>query len=174
MPKLPLSDLRVVEIGSGDQLGYCGKLFSDFGAEVIKIEPPGGDPMRQHAPLVDAGNGKSESGVFAWLNTNKHSVIADLENAADVMHLKTLLLSCDLLLDARPPSIIPTSLLNHDDLRRDNPGLAITAISWFGENGLYSDFHATDSICRALAGCVKKWSAPRKARRCYRVTGISL
>ena len=155
MPKLPLSDLRVVEIGSGDQLGYCGKLFSDFGAEVIKIEPRGGDPMRRHAPLVDASNGKSESGVFAWLNTNKHSVIADLENTADVAAIKKLLQSCDLLLDARAPASIPTSLLNHDDLRKDNPGLAITAISWFGENGLYSDFHATDAICRALSGNVK-------------------
>lgn len=172
MSERPLSDLRVVEIGSGDQLDYCGKLFSDFGAEVIKIEPHGGDPMRRHAPLVDAGNGQSESGVFAWLNTNKHSVIADLESAADIAAIKKLVKSCDLLLDARPPSIIPTSLLNHDDLRRDNPGLAITAISWFGENGLYSDFHATDAICRALAGCVK-WSAARKGRRCCRATGRS-
>jgi len=157
LPKsdFPLSDLRVVEIGSGDQLDYCGKLFSDFGAEVIKIEPPGGDPMRRHAPLVDTGDGKMEGGVFAWLNTNKRSVIADLDNAADVAAIKELLESCDLLLDARSPSDIPASLLNHDDLRRDNPGLAVTAISWFGENGLYSDFHATDSICRALSGNVK-------------------
>ena len=155
MSELPLSDLRVVEIGSGDQLDYCGKLFSDFGAEVIKIEPPGGDPMRQHAPLIDAGGGKREGGVFAWLNTNKHSVIADLDSAADVAAIKRLLQSCDLLLDARAPASIPGSLLDHDDLRRDNPGLAITAMSWFGENGLYSDFEATDAICRALSGNVK-------------------
>ncbi len=155
MSRLPLDDLRVVEIGSGDQLAYCGKLFSDFGAEVIKIEPDGGDPMRQHAPLVDAGQGRRESGVFAWLNTNKHSITADLDDVADVAAIKTLLQSCDLLLDARPPTEIANSLLTHDDLRRDNPGLAITALSWFGENGLYSEFQATDSICRALSGNVK-------------------
>lgn len=155
MSEFPLSDLRVVEIGSGDQLGYCGKLFSDFGAEVIKIEPPGGDPMRRHAPLVDVGNDTSEGGVFAWLNTNKHSVIADLDDASDVADIKRLLQSSDLLLDARAPASIPGSLLDHDDLRRDNPGLAITAISWFGENGLYSNFEATDSVCRALSGNVK-------------------
>ncbi|HBF57039.1 MAG TPA: hypothetical protein DDW72_24575, partial [Afipia sp.] len=44
MSSLPLSSLRIVELGSGDTLGYCGKLFADFGAEVIKIEPQGGDP----------------------------------------------------------------------------------------------------------------------------------
>src|SRR5882762_3079634 len=84
MPVLPLSELRVVEIGSGDALGYCGKLFSDFGAEVIKIEPPDGDPARKLAPLVHAGGGRCESGVFAWLNTNKRSVAADLNQTADV------------------------------------------------------------------------------------------
>lgn len=155
MSELPLSDLRVMEIGSGDQLAYCGKLFSDFGADVIKIEPPGGDPMRRHAPVVDAGSGEREGGVFAWLNTNKRSLTADLEDAADVARIQALLASCDLLLDARPPSVIATSRLTHEDLRRDQPGLAITAISWFGENGLYSDFKATDSVCRALSGNVK-------------------
>ena len=74
MPVLPFSELRVVEIGGGDALGYCGKLFSDFGAEVIKIEPPRGDPARNIAPLVDTGGGRSESGTFAWLNTNKRSI----------------------------------------------------------------------------------------------------
>src|SRR3954447_12366480 len=92
---LPLSELRVVEIGSGDALGYCGKLFSDFGAEVIKVEPPGGDPARHIAPLVDAGNGRRECGTFAWLNTNKRSITAALDNPADVQGIRSLLSSSD-------------------------------------------------------------------------------
>jgi crotonobetainyl-CoA:carnitine CoA-transferase CaiB-like acyl-CoA transferase len=155
MPHLPLSDLRVVEIGSGDTLDYCGKLFSDFGAEVIKIEPSGGDPARHYPPLVDVADNKRESGYFAWLNTNKRSVTADLDNADDVSRIRTLLASCDLLIDGRTPAEIPTSLLTHDDLRKEQPGLAITAISWFGEHGLYSNYQATDSICRSLSGSVK-------------------
>src|SRR4051812_18158515 len=155
MPSFPLSDLRVVEIGSGDTLDYCGKLFSDFGAEVIKIEPSGGDPARHYPPLVDVGDNKRESGYFAWLNTNKRSVTADLDNADDVARIRTLLASCDLLIDGRTPAEIPTSLLTHDDLRKEQPGLAITAISWFGEHGLYSNYQATDSICRSLSGSVK-------------------
>ena len=84
MQKFPLTGIRVVEVGSGDALGYCGKLFSDFGAEVIKIEPPGGDPLRRAAPFADVGDGAQESGVFAWLNTNKASVVADLHDADEV------------------------------------------------------------------------------------------
>lgn len=155
MPELPLSELRVVEIGSGDALCYCGKLFSDFGAEVIKIEPPGGDPARQLAPLVDAGHGHRESAYFAWLNTNKHSIVADLENDGDLANLRTVLADADLLLDGRPPAEIARARLNHDDLRKADPSLAITAISWFGEHGPYRDYATTDSVCRSLAGLVK-------------------
>ena len=83
MPSLPLSSLRIVELGSGNTLGYCGKLFADFGAEVVKIEPPGGDPLRRTLPpLLPAPGGEMLSGTFAWLNTNKRSITADLESEA--------------------------------------------------------------------------------------------
>ena len=155
MPQLPLSELRVVEIGSGDALGYCGKLFADFGADVIKVEPSGGDAARKIATLVDAGNGRHESGYFAWLNTNKRSLSADLDRPAGVAKVRALLESADLLLDARHPTVINASPLSHENIRRSQPGLAITAISWFGERGPYRDYAVTDSVCRSLAGLVK-------------------
>lgn len=155
MSDLPLSSLRVVEIGSGDALCYCGKLFADFGSEVIKVEPPGGDPGRRVPPLVNAGDGREESAGFAWLNTNKRSVIADLDTPRDAERIRHLLAESDLLLDGRPPSTIAASLLPHDDLRLALPGLAITTLSWFGEHGPYRDYAATDAVCRSLAGSVK-------------------
>src|ERR1043166_430117 len=160
MPVFPLSELRVVEIGSGDALGYCGKLFSDFGAEVIKIEPPGGDPARNIAPLVDTGGGHSESAAFAWLNTNKRSVTADLDSPDDVAKIRKLLSSADLLLDGRNPADIPVSRLSHEELRRSEPGLAITALSWFGEHGPYRDYAATDRSEERRVGkeCRSRWS----------------
>ncbi|WP_322513797.1 CoA transferase [Rhodopseudomonas palustris] len=154
MRALPLSELRVVEIGSGDALAYCGKLFADFGAEVIKVEPPGGDPERQTAPLVDSG-GRRESAGFAWLNTNKRSIIADLDHPDDVARIERLLADSDLLIDSRHPVAIEASALSHRSLRETQPGLAITALSWFGERGPYRDYLATDSVCRSLAGLVK-------------------
>ncbi|CAN5249032.1 CoA transferase [soil metagenome] len=155
LPNLPLSHLRIVELGSGDTLGYCGKLFADFGAEVIKIEPLGGDPGRRVAPLADAGAGQHESLTFAWLNTNKKSIIADPEKQAGADKILALLATADLLLDARPPDEVKASLISHDRLRKADPGLAITAISWFGEHGPYRNYQATDSVCRSLAGLVK-------------------
>jgi crotonobetainyl-CoA:carnitine CoA-transferase CaiB-like acyl-CoA transferase len=155
MSDLPLSKFRVVEIGTGDTLGYCGKLFSDFGADVIKIEPLGGDPARRIPPLADVGSGERESITFAWLNTNKKSIIADPEKPDDAERILALLASSDLLLDARHPDVVKSSLISHARLRQSDPGLAITALSWFGEGGPYRNYQATDAVCRSLAGLVK-------------------
>ncbi len=152
---LPLSHLRVVEIGSGDTLSYCGKLFADFGADVIKVEPPGGDPERHIAPTVDIGDGKRESVTFAWLNTNKKSITADPENPVDARKIFALLAMSDLLLDSRHPDVVNASRVSHTALRKADPALAITAISAFGEHGPYRNYQATDSVIRSLAGLVK-------------------
>ena len=121
-----------MQAGSGIALDYCGKLFADFGADVIKLEPPGGDPMRSFPPVL--GNG--ESGTFAWLNTNKRSVIEtpDAVNA--------LLAGADVLLDARPPG------------SSSGADVSTTTISWFGEHGPYAGFAGTEATIRALGGLV--------------------
>src|ERR1700722_13356742 len=138
---MPLSAYRILQLGSGIALDYCGKLFSDFGADAIKLEPPGGDPLRSMPPILVDG----ESGYFAWLNTNKRSVTETPEV------LNQLLASADVLMDGRPPAVIGPS---HDKWRHQYPGLAVTAVSWCGETGPYRDFAGTDAICRALAGLV--------------------
>ena len=97
---LPFEGIRVIEVGAGTALSFCGKLFADFGAQVIKVEPPGGDPARAEPPLVDIG-GRKESAYFAWLNTNKLSVTASLQDEADQARLRELIAGSDVLLDAR-------------------------------------------------------------------------
>lgn len=127
-PPLPLQHLRVLEAGGGVALAYAGKLFADFGATVVKLEPPGGDPLRAVPPCVETGQGP-QSALFAWLNTNKRSVTRPPE-ASDF----------DLLLDSRPAT-------------ERGPEAPITLLlSWFGESGPYAGFAATDVTCRALAG----------------------
>lgn len=159
MSGLPLDGLRVVEIGTGDALNFCGKLFSDFGAEVIKIEPPGGDPERRCEPLVDIGGGKHESAYFAWGNTNKQSITADLSDAKDVERVRALLATADLLLDSRHADEVAASALSHEALRKSDPALAITSISWFSEHGPYRNYQATEATIRSLAGLVKQVGA---------------
>ena len=134
-----LSGVRVAEIGGGHALAYCGKLFADFGAEVIKLEPPGGDPGRQIPPLVDVGGGRHEGGFFAWLNTNKRSVTDTPAARAAVVE------TVEVLLDGRLPAEREAAPLGL-------PGQIVVAFSPFGEDGPYRDYAATDSTLRALAG----------------------
>ncbi|WP_423193444.1 CaiB/BaiF CoA transferase family protein [Cupriavidus sp. H18C2] len=151
--QLALAGLRVLEIGSGPAVAYAGKLFADFGAEVVKAEPPAGDAWRQMPPLVDVpGHSQPESALFAWLNTNKRSVMVRPGHAGDDAWLAALAGTCDVVLDARAldagpdvPAILEPSA-GHMPVQ--------VVLTWFGEDGPYSGFAGSEAICRALAGAV--------------------
>jgi len=147
-----LRGIRVAEFGTGSAVAYCGKLFADFGASVVKVEPPGGDPGRGMTPLVDRGDGVMESGVFAWLNTNKQSVIVEDRDDARLLEIAG---ASDVLVDQRPGAGADEGPTGHAALRAAFPKLTIVALSWFGESGPYQHYKATDGVVRALASLVK-------------------
>lgn len=92
-----LSHLQVIEIGSSAATSYCARLFADFGADVQKVEPPAGDPLRRSAPVTPGGH----SALFAFLNFNKSSTIVDATHPNATMPLAKLIEDCDILLDGR-------------------------------------------------------------------------
>jgi crotonobetainyl-CoA:carnitine CoA-transferase CaiB-like acyl-CoA transferase len=134
----PLSHLRVVELGTLPAGAYAARLFADFGAEVIKVEPPGGDPTRVFPPII----APETSGWFAYLTYGKKSVTGD---AAD---LDALLAGADVLIDSTGAH--PARGNDHAP-----PHLVTIDLSWFGTSGPYRDFKATDAMVRALAGFVQ-------------------
>ena len=129
----PLSHLRVVELGSLPAGAYAARLFADFGAEVIKVEPPAGDPARTFPPMI----GATTSGWFAYLNYGKKSV------TTEGLDLAGLLRGADVVIDSTGA--------DHSAY----PHLVTIDLSWFGRTGPYRDFRATDAMCRALAGFVQ-------------------
>jgi crotonobetainyl-CoA:carnitine CoA-transferase CaiB-like acyl-CoA transferase len=143
-----LSHLRVVEIGSSPAAGYCARLFADFGADVQKVEPPAGDPLRHAAPLTPQGS----SAWFAFLNFNKSSVALD---ASASSKLAELIAGCDILIDGRDIDAADCPAIDLAVLKRNNPSLIHVETSWFGHDGPYAKFAATDSTIRALTGLVK-------------------
>lgn len=157
--QLALAGVRVLEVGTGPALAYAGKLFADFGAEVVKVETPEGDPWRCLPPLAGPGGGTPESAVFAWLNTNKRSVTADPARVEDGEWLARLARTCDVVLDARALAegidVLARPVWAQGlALDKDRRPPVEVAITWFGETGPYSRFAGSESICRALAGAV--------------------
>lgn len=146
-----LSHLRIVEIGSAAATSYCARLFADFGAAVQKIEPPAGDPLRRAAPLTPNGN----SAWFAFLNFNKSSIALDPDDPNASSRLSELIGGCDILLDGRDVDAADCPAIDLAELKRRHPGLIHLEASWFGGEGPYAEFEATDSTIRALVGLVK-------------------
>ncbi len=144
-----LSELRVLEVGELPAGALCARLFADFGADVLKLEPPGGDPGRAVAPLIDIGGGRREGAYFSFLNVRKRS--APLDAAA----LPALLAQADVLVDSLSPSQRQDLGLDHAALQAAHPGLVIAAVSWFGDDGPYSGYAGSDAVCRALAGATQ-------------------
>lgn len=121
-PHGPLADLRVVEAASGIAGPYCGKMWVDAGAQVLKVEPPGGDPMRGWSPSPEA---RTRAPLFAYLNAGKRSVVGTLENAEVMATLR----DADLL-------IIDETVAN-ETVRRlvaAQPALVVCSITPFGRD----------------------------------------
>ncbi|UPJ47818.1 CoA transferase [Bradyrhizobium sp. 200] len=146
-----LSHLRVIEIGSSAASSYCARLFADFGADVQKVEPPSGDPLRRSGPLTPGG----QSAWFAFLNFNKSSIIIDSADPDAVARLAALIEECDILVDGRDVDRADCPSIDIAAIRERRSGLIYLEASWFGHDGPYAGFAATDSTVRALAGLIK-------------------
>ncbi len=146
-----LSHLRIVEIGSAAATSYCARLFADFGATVSKIEPPEGDPLRRAAPLTPKG----QSAWFAFLNFNKSSIALDSKDANAASRLSELIERCDILIDGRDVDAANCPAVDIAAIKQRHPGLIHLEASWFGGEGPYAQFEATDSTIRALTGLIK-------------------
>ncbi len=154
---LALAGLRVLEVGSGAALAYAGKLFADFGAELIKVEHPGDTDWRQMPPLLpEPADPAAPSALWAWLNTNKRSVTVGPDDAA---WLATLARGCDLVLDGRAlaeglDALAAPVWAGPDEAHAATPVPIEVVLTWFGEHGPYARFHGSEAVCRALAGAV--------------------
>jgi crotonobetainyl-CoA:carnitine CoA-transferase CaiB-like acyl-CoA transferase len=153
MAEGPLAQLRVIDLGQYIAGSYCSKLMAGFGAEVIKIEPPGrGDEMRRMGPFFQNKPGLEGSIPFLWLNTGKESVTLDLETEEDLETLRTLIRDADVVLENCPPGIMSGLGLGYEDLQKINPRIVLTSITSFGQSGPYKDYQAEDIVLYALSG----------------------
>ena len=150
-PSLPLSGFRALDL-SGPMGVYCGKLMADMGAEVIKVEPPGGDPMRKIGPFIDGQPSSDRSLYWLHFNTNKRSVTLDISTAEGAATLRKLVLASDVLLETGPPGYMEMLGLGYESLAAESPALVYASITPFGQTGPYRDYKASDLVGFAMGG----------------------
>ncbi|HEX3833595.1 MAG TPA: CoA transferase [Solirubrobacteraceae bacterium] len=148
-----LRGVRVIEIA--DELGeYCGKVLAGLGADVVKIEPIGGESTRRYGPFLGDEPDPDCSLYFWHYNFGKRSVVLDLEDAAGRAAFEKLLVTADVLLDTRPLSCLADLGLGYERLSELNPGLIYARVSPFGDSGPWANFQANDLVHLALGGMV--------------------
>ena len=143
----PLQGLRVIELGQLLAGPFAGCMLGYFGAEVIKVEPPGGDPIRNWREVKD--------GTSLWwrsLGRNKKCISLDLKTEAGRDLVRQLLKSADIVVENFRPGVLEQWGLDPDSLRADNPNLIYARISGYGQTGPYSEKAGFASACEAISG----------------------
>ena len=140
-----LSPYRILDLT--DEKGLlCGKLMGDLGADVIKIERPGGDATRRIGPFYHDENDPNKS-LFWWaLNTSKRGITLDIEKPLGQEVLKKLVKKTDFLLESFPVGYMDKLGLGYQDLKKINPAVIMVSITPFGQSGPYKDFKGPDMV----------------------------
>ena len=136
-----------------DEKGFlCGRILADLGADVIKVEPPGGDLSRNIEPYYrDIPHPEKSLYWFAY-NANKRGITLNLKTADGQLILKRLVEKADLVIESFPPGHLDRLGLGYSVLREANPRLILTSITPFGQTGPYRDYKATDIVATAMSG----------------------
>lgn len=153
----PLQGVRVVELTDGIAGAYAGRLFAVLGADVVKVEPPGGDVVRRAGPFPGEDPGEEvdeQSALHLHLNAGKRSIVADLARAEDRAVVASLAAGADVVLESFAPGEAARLGLDAATLRAVNPALVVTSVTAFGQDGPYVEvgFRGAEIVNYAMGG----------------------
>ena len=148
-----LSGVRVIDLTRDIGGAYCAFLLGTFGADVIKVEPPGtGDPSRQFGPFPGDEPHTERSAAFLYRNRSKRGVTLDIDNRLGIQILLDLVSVADIVVTGMEPSALRSKVLDPETLRRLSPSVIVTSVSNFGQTGPYKDFKGDELVLDALGG----------------------
>ena len=148
----PLDGVTVLDLTEHIAGPYCTKLFADFGADVIKLEPPSGDPSRFVGPWYQGSPGPERSGTFFYFNTNKRSLVLNLAHtdAADVT--SRLLDRASIVIESQPPGRLDALGCGWSQVAARRSDLPMVSITPFGHDSPYRDYQVSDLVLYGFAG----------------------
>jgi crotonobetainyl-CoA:carnitine CoA-transferase CaiB-like acyl-CoA transferase len=150
-----LQGVRVLDLSQGIAGPLAARLLGDFGADVIKIEPPSGDPARSWAPLVEEGPEAERSLLFAYLNWNKRGMTLDLGSEADRRALEALMRGSDIVIESSRPGALAALGLAPAQMRAWNRRLVVCSVTDFGQEGPYAGYIGSDLVHQAMSGIMQ-------------------
>lgn len=148
-----LNCYRVLDL-SNEKGFFCGRLLGDLGADVIKIEKPGGDVSRDIGPFYHDISDSEKSLYWFAFNANKRGITLDIEKSDGRKIFKRLVEIADVVIESFEPGYLKRISLGYDELSRINPRVVLTSISPFGQEGPYKEYKASDLVVRALGGMI--------------------
>ena len=154
-----LPPYRVLDL-SGPEGVFCGKLLADYGADVVRVEPPSGDPSRSRGPFVDDQEGPDRSLYFLFYNTNKRSVTLDLHSDRGRELFRRLVADADVVIESHPVGYMDSLGLGYEALRQVNPGIIVASVTPFGQTGPWKDYGSSDLIVLAASGFMQITGEP--------------
>ena len=155
-----LGSVRVLDL-SGDIAGsFCARLLGDYGADVIKVEPPGGAPLRRMGPFFEDDPHPEKSLLFFVHNLNKRGVTLDVEQEAGRLAFNELVRQADVVVETFKPGYMASLGLGYEQLESLNPGVVLTSITPFGQSGPYSRYEGEEIVSYAM-GAIMSISGTR-------------
>ena len=162
---LPLSGIRVLDLGRLFAAPWCGQTLGDLGAEVIKVERPGtGDDMRQYGPpwLTDkAGAQTQQSSYFTAANRNKRSIAIDFTREEGRAVIRRLAAQCDVVIENFRPGTLARYGLDYPQLQAINPEIIYCSVTGFGPTGPYAGRSGVDGVFQAMSGIMSVTGDPK-------------
>jgi len=156
-----LAPYRVLDL-TGEIGQFAGRCFAELGADVVKVEPPNGDPVRGIGPFVHDESKPDRSLLWFTLNASKRGVTLDIEKAEGRDLLRKLIANTDLVIDSYAPGYLQSIGIDQQAIRREHPKLVWVSVTGFGQDGPYANYKWSDMIGQALGGLLFLWGEPDK------------
>jgi crotonobetainyl-CoA:carnitine CoA-transferase CaiB-like acyl-CoA transferase len=160
----PLEGIRVIDLSEGIAGPFCAKVLADFGADVVKVERPGGDPSRRMGPLAGDGTpGRDDGGgLFLHLNTNKRGVVIDDRRPEGADVVRALVAGADIVVESGRPGERAAVGLDASSLLAAHPHLVVSSVTPFGQSGPYRDYVMTEIVAFAMGGPMNSSGNPER------------
>ena len=150
LPEGMLGGVKVLDLSQDIAGSFCARLLADYGADVLKLEPPGGAALRRMGPFFQDDPHPEKSLFFLVLNLNKKGATLNLETSTGQSILRQLAQQADVIVESSRPGYLASLGLGYADLERLNPSLVMTSITPFGQDGPYSQYQGEEIVSYAM------------------------